>query len=95
MDGSVVDAEGTLWNACWGGSAIHAYSPQGRLIRSVELPVKQPSCPAFVGPDAAVMIITSAFEGMNAKARQADPHAGKVLLLDLTLAGRHDPPVRL
>ncbi len=68
MDGSVVDAEGTLWNACWGGSAIHAYSPQGRLIRSVELPVKQPSCPAFVGPDAAVMIITSAFEGMNAKA---------------------------
>jgi sugar lactone lactonase YvrE len=74
---------------------LHAYSPQGRLIRSIELPVTQPSCPAFVGPDAAVMIVTSAHEGMNDQARNADPHAGKVLLLDLTLAGRHDPPVLL
>ncbi|KAI1690717.1 SMP-30/Gluconolaconase/LRE-like region domain-containing protein [Ditylenchus destructor] len=37
VDGSVVDAEGTLWNACWGGSALNAYSPQGRLIRSIKL----------------------------------------------------------
>jgi sugar lactone lactonase YvrE len=41
------------------------------------------------------MIVTSAHEGMNDQARNADPHAGKVLLLDLTLAGRHDPPVLL
>jgi sugar lactone lactonase YvrE len=95
VDGSVVDAEGTLWNACWGGSSINAYSPQGRLIRSISLPVRQPSCPAFVGPDATVMIVTSANEGLDEEARLADPHAGKVLLLDLTLAGRHDPPVRL
>ncbi|MBC2884018.1 SMP-30/gluconolactonase/LRE family protein [Ochrobactrum sp. CM-21-5] len=95
VDGSVVDVEGTLWNACWGGSALNAYSPHGRLLRSIELPATQPSCPAFVGPDAAVMIVTSAHEGMDADARSADPHAGRVLLLDLTLAGRHDPPVRL
>jgi len=95
VDGSVVDAEGTLWNACWGGRSLNAYSPQGRLIRSVALPVGQPSCPAFVGPDATAMIVTSAHEGLNDEARRSDPHAGKVLLLDLTVAGRHDPPVRL
>ncbi|MFV0801717.1 SMP-30/gluconolactonase/LRE family protein [Brucella sp. MAB-22] len=95
VDGSVVDAEGTLWNACWGGSSLNAYSSQGRLIRSISLPVRQPSCPAFVGPDATVMIVTSANEGLDEEARRSDPHAGKVLLLDLTLAGRHDPPVRL
>lgn len=95
VDGSVVDGEGTLWNACWGANAVHAYSPQGRLVRSIALPVSQPSCPAFVGPDAAVMIVTSAHQGMDDAAREADPHAGKVVLLDLTVSGRHDPPVRL
>ncbi|MGU3400162.1 SMP-30/gluconolactonase/LRE family protein [Brucellaceae bacterium D45D] len=95
VDGSVVDGEGTLWNACWGANAVHAYSSQGRLIRSIALPVSQPSCPAFVGPDASVMIVTSAREGMNDVAKEVDPHAGKVVLLDLTVSGRHDPPVRL
>lgn len=95
MDGSVVDADGLLWNACWGGSALNVYSPQGRLIRSVALPVRQPSCPAFVGPEATAMIVTSAHEGLGDEERRADPHAGKVLLLDLTLSGRHDPPIRL
>ncbi len=95
MDGSVVDAEGILWNACWGAGALHAYSPQGRLVRTVALPVRQPSCPAFVGPDAAAMVVTSAHQDMDAAARRADPHAGKVMLLDLAVAGRHDPPVRL
>jgi hypothetical protein len=32
---------------------------------------------------------------MNENARNADPHAGKVILLDLSISGRHDPPVRL
>ncbi len=41
------------------------------------------------------MIVTSAHEGLDDEARRADPHAGKVLLLDLTVAGRHDPPVFL
>jgi len=65
------------------------------LIRSIKLPVSQPTCPAFIGADASVLIVTSAHEGMNENARNADPHAGKVILLDLSISGRHDPPVRL
>ncbi len=95
MDGSVVDAEGTLWNACWGAGVLNAYSPQGRLMRSIPLPARQPSCPAFVGPDATAMIVTTAQENMSKEDRRAEPHAGKVLVLDLTVSGRHDPPVRL
>ncbi len=95
MDGSVVDAEGTLWNACWGAGVLNAYSPQGRLMRSIPLPARQPSCPVFVGPDATAMIVTTAQENMSKEERRAEPHAGKVLVLDLTVSGRHDPPVRL
>lgn len=94
FDGSVMDAEGTLWNACWGAGQIHAYSPQGRLIRSIDVPASQPSCPAFVGPNSDQILVTTAQEGMSAAQLAADPHAGKVLLLDIAVAGRFDPQVR-
>ncbi len=52
IDGSVLDRDGILWNACWGGSVVEAYSPDGKLVRTVAMPVTQPSCPAFVGKNA-------------------------------------------
>lgn len=95
IDGSVIDAEGTLWNARWGGSRLDALDPQGKLIRSIELPVRQPSCPAFVGPKADRLAVTSAYEGLDAEARRANPDAGKTFLIDIEIKGRLDPPVRL
>src|SRR5215468_8010779 len=29
LDGAVVDAEGRIWCAIWGGACLHAYSPEG------------------------------------------------------------------
>ncbi|MBB2972331.1 SMP-30/gluconolactonase/LRE family protein [Mesorhizobium sp. RMAD-H1] len=95
LDGSVVDANGVLWNACWGAGAVHAYSPEGRLIRSVPVPARQPSCPAFVGPDADRLLVTTAHEGMSESERKADPNAGRPLLLDIAVQGVFDRPVRL
>lgn len=46
VDGSVVDGDGVLWNAIWGGKAVKAYSPDGTLLREIAMPVTQPSCPA-------------------------------------------------
>jgi sugar lactone lactonase YvrE len=93
LDGSVIDADGMLWNARWGGSSIDAYSSEGKRIRSVTVPALQPSCPAFVGRDASRIAVTSAWAGMDEDARAADPLAGKTLILDLPVKGRLDPRI--
>ncbi|PWK63176.1 SMP-30/gluconolactonase/LRE family protein [Aminobacter sp. AP02] len=93
IDGSVVDRDGVLWNASWGGSRIDAYAPDGRVLRSVPVPAQQASCPAFVGAGADRLAVTSAWEGMDEAARSADPHAGKTFLLDIAVNGRHEPNV--
>lgn len=95
IDGSVVDAEGVVWNAYWGGGRVDAYSPEGKLLRSVAVPATQSSCPAFVGPEATRIAVTSAWEGMDEAARQADPEAGKTFLLPAKVRGRFEPRVLL
>ena len=49
LDGAVVDADGLIWNARWGGGCVDVYSPQGIRLRSLQVPARQSSCPAFVG----------------------------------------------
>ncbi|MCO4319408.1 SMP-30/gluconolactonase/LRE family protein [Phyllobacterium sp. 21LDTY02-6] len=95
VDGAVVDAEGNLWNACWGRSAVDIYAPTGQRIRTIDLPVQQTSCPAFVSETSGDIIVTTAFQDMSANARRGDPDAGKTLLVKTEGKGRLDPPVRL
>ena len=95
VDGSVVDADGNLWNACWGGSCINVFSPAGKRIRSIEMPVRQPSCPAFVSEEGANIIVTTAYHEMSDVVRKSDPDAGKTYLVEIAGKGRFDPPVRL
>jgi sugar lactone lactonase YvrE len=93
IDGSVMDADGVLWNASWGAACVDAYGPDGALLRSVGLPASQTSCPAFVGPKADRLVVTSAWEGMDEAARAGDPEAGKTFLIDLPVKGRFEPKV--
>lgn len=86
-DGSVCDSEGFLWNAQWGGWKIVRYDPKGGEDRVIELPVQQPTCPAFGGADLKRLYITSAREGLSNEALARQPDAGRVLMLDLDIAG--------
>ena len=95
VDGSVLDADGVLWNARWGGARLDAYAPDGKLLRSIPMPAGQSSCPAFVGADASRIVVTSAWKGMDAASRAADPQAGKTFLLDIEMKGRFEPNVVL
>lgn len=95
VDGSVVDGDGNIWNACWGRSAIDVYSPAGKRIRSIAMPVLQPSCPAFISSDNANLIVTTAYHEMSDATHRSDPHAGKTYLVELEGKGRIDPLVRL
>jgi sugar lactone lactonase YvrE len=95
IDGSIVDAEGVLWNARWGAGALDAWSPDGRHLSTIDIPATQSSCPAFLGPDSSRIVVTSAWKGMSAEQRAADPHAGKTFLVDLPVKGRLEPRVLL
>jgi sugar lactone lactonase YvrE len=95
LDGSVVDADGLIWNARWGGACVDVYSPQGERLRSFQVPARQASCPAFVGPDLSRLLVTSAWQDMDAAARAADPEAGRTFILDVAARGRAEPDVRL
>jgi sugar lactone lactonase YvrE len=93
VDGSVVDRDGVLWNAVWGGKAVKAYAPDGTLLREIAMPAVQSSCPAFVGAKADRLVVTSAWKGKDDKQRKIDPQAGMTFLLDIPVRGRFEPRV--
>lgn len=62
-DGATVDAEGGVWVAYWGGWCVTRFDPAGKVERVVKLPVKQPTCPAFGGPNLDICYVTSAAIG--------------------------------
>ncbi len=75
-DGSIVDADGYLWNAVWGGARIQRYAPDGRPDVRIDLPVPNVTCLAFGGPDLDDLLITSARMGMAPAALARTPEAG-------------------
>ncbi|HWD12280.1 SMP-30/gluconolactonase/LRE family protein [Pseudochrobactrum sp. sp1633] len=93
-DGAVVDADGNFWVALWGGSQIAGYAPDGRFLRSISLPVSQPSCPAFICKTANQMLVTSAWVGLDDVARQQE-RAGATFIMDLPFQGRFEPDVKI
>ena len=80
-DGAIVDSDGCLWNAEWGGSQLTCYFPDGTVRLHVALPVSQPTCAAFGGPDLDFLFITSAYEGLDDEKLATESDAGKVLIL--------------
>jgi sugar lactone lactonase YvrE len=95
IDGAVVDADGLIWNARWGGCCIDIYTPKGEHLRSLRVPARQSSCPAFVGQDFSRLLVTSAWQGMAEDAKCADPDHGRTFVLDAATRGRAEPDVRL
>jgi sugar lactone lactonase YvrE len=79
-DGACTDAAGNLWSAHWGAGQVVCYSPQGDRLQTLELPVSQPTCVAFGGPDYRDLYVTSAWEGMTEAQRGAEPRAGNLFV---------------
>jgi sugar lactone lactonase YvrE len=74
-DGSIVDAEGALWNAQWGAGRVVRYLPDGRIDAIVEVPASQPSC-CTLAEDA--LYVTSARVGLGEITLAAHPFSGGV-----------------
>jgi sugar lactone lactonase YvrE len=86
-DGSCVDAEGYLWNAEYGGHRVTRYAPDGRIDRSIDLQVTNPTCCCFGGEAFDMLYVTSA--APPPKPGQATPAAmeGGLLALDVGVRG--------
>lgn len=83
-DGLTVDAEGCLWVALWGGSAVRRYTPAGALDGVVELPVTQVTACAFGGPDRRDLFVTTSREEV---APGSQPVAGAVFRAEVGVRG--------
>nr|WP_295889514.1 SMP-30/gluconolactonase/LRE family protein [uncultured Devosia sp.] len=90
-DGAVVDSQGYLWNAKWGGSCVVRHAPDGSIDRIIEVPVSQVTCPAFGGPDLKTLFITTAAKNLSAEQLAAEKHAGSLFAITVDIVGQPEP----
>lgn len=83
-DGLAVASDGTIWVAIWDGARIDRLSPEGDLIESIGVPVTRPTALAF-GDDE--LFVTTARHGLTDETLAAEPSAGRVLRLPVSVAG--------
>jgi L-arabinonolactonase len=80
-DGSIVDADGCVWSAAWGGAVVRRFTPDGRLDCEVAVPAKNPTCPAFGDADLGTLYVTSSRQQHTPEELARSPHAGSVFAL--------------
>ncbi len=86
-DGMTIDTDGCLWVALYGGSAVHRYTPDGRLDAVLSFPVSNVTCPVFGGPGLGTLYVTSARDGLGERQLAVQPHAGAVFAADAGARG--------
>ncbi|USU11673.1 SMP-30/gluconolactonase/LRE family protein [Sphingomonadaceae bacterium OTU29THOMA1] len=94
-DGSVVDADGCLWVALWGGWGVRRYDPAGTLMGTVTLPASNITKIAFGGDDLRTAFATSARKGLDDAELAEQPGAGDVFAFDAGVCGLPVTPVVL
>jgi sugar lactone lactonase YvrE len=86
-DGLTVDADGCVWVCLFGGGRIRRYRPDGVLDNEIMLPLTNPTCPGFGGPDLRTLYITTARHRLSEEQLEREPLAGALLQLDVGVAG--------
>ena len=95
VDGAIIDAEGNMWNAQWGGGRIAGYGPDGEFLEVHDIPARQVTCPAFGGSDLTTLYVTSATQGLTEAQLQSHPDSGKVFALHGVAQGQAEHQVTL
>lgn len=93
-DGAIVDAEGNLWIAEWGGGRVTCNAPDGTLLRSFEVDGEHTTCPALGGPDLTTLYVTTARQGLPQE-HLSDPVQGCTFAIPGAGRGRPEPRVIL
>lgn len=94
-DGSVVDSEGYLWTALWGGFGAIRFAPTGEAVARVELPAPNVTKPCFGGPELKTLYFTTARKGLSDETLAQYPLAGGLFAIQVDVAGQPQYEVRL
>lgn len=90
-DGSIVDSEGYLWNAQWGGHRVVRYRPDGTVERVISVPAKNVTCLAFGGNNLDVLHMTTARFLMTPEQIKAEPLSGGLFTVKVNVKGLMEP----
>jgi sugar lactone lactonase YvrE len=91
-DGGCVDAEGHYWIACVYGWAVLRVSPEGEVVRRIEMPVEKPTMPAFGGPAMTTLFVTSIGLGGSRPLAPGQPDAGGLFAIATDVTGIAETP---
>jgi len=94
-DGTAVDAEGCLWVALWGGWGVRRYAPDGELLATVRFPCARVTKVAFAGEDRRTAYATTAWRGLSAAEREAQPLAGDLFCFRTAVPGLAPPMLEI
>jgi D-xylonolactonase len=86
-DGPVVDSEGCVWTALFGGWGLHRYTPDGRLIETLRLPCANVTKAAFGGTDLRTLYITTAWKALTLEQRAQQRLAGALFRVRVAVPG--------
>lgn len=92
--GIAVDEQGCVWSAIWDGWAVMRFAPNGRVDRTVRLPVPRPTSCAFGGRGLRTLFITTARTRLSRERLAEAPLSGSILALDAEVAGQAETPFR-
>jgi sugar lactone lactonase YvrE len=86
-DGLAVDSDGCVWSAQWDGWCVIRFSPEGRAIQRLPVPVQRPTSCCFGGRDLKTLFITSAAVGLSEREIEKCPLSGDLFWTETEVAG--------
>jgi len=90
-DGSTVDAEGYLWNCRYDGGCIVRISPEGKIDRVIEMPVRKVTTCTFGGSDLKTLFVTTA----SVDAAPGERLAGGLFAIQCEVSGQEENRFRV
>jgi sugar lactone lactonase YvrE len=86
-DGLAIDAEDCLWVAFWRGGAVRRFTPDGRLLQKIPVPVVRTTSCCLGGPDLRDLYVTTARRSIREAPADVEPLAGAVFRYRVPVPG--------
>jgi sugar lactone lactonase YvrE len=80
-----------MWNAMVATGKLVRLAPDGKVDREIQLPVTNPTCPAFGGQKLDQLFVTSHSQRIPSEQMAREPYAGGLFMLDVGVKGVLEP----